>query len=176
MDHSVCLIGVKAGWWLVRRESLKFLPGKSSPLHSYRKATHSTYWAHGPCPHSTDGAPPKSFKILTPKLAQENTEGTLLCEHTQVVQGRLRVFPLWLAAVCRTKAEAGQMAVTVTRLSSGCGPTRPMISWESTGDGSQPGLKVFEALLLSVNKALSTVVLWEDGSGVRGSPGQLAFL
>lgn len=37
-------------------------------------------------------------------------------------------FSLRLAAVCRTKAEAGQMAVIVIKLSSGCGPTRPMIS------------------------------------------------
>lgn len=132
---------------------------------------------HGPCPHSTDGAPPNSFKILTPKLALENTVWhTALWAQTSLLR-QCWEFSLWLVA------KAGQMAVTVTMLSLGCGPTRSMISWESTGDGPQPEQKagapqpqVFEVLLLPVNQGPSMAVLWEDWSGVACSPRQLALL
>lgn len=143
LDHSMWLVGVKAGWWLVRRESLKFLPGKSPPLHGYREATHFTYWPPAPCPCSTEEA--------TRQLQNPNSKASSRKHSTAhwVFEAGCE-FSLWLTAVCCTKAEEGQMAVTVAKLSLGCGPTRPMISWESMGDGSQPGQKDWSSSTLGL--------------------------
>lgn len=140
LDHSVCLLGVKAGWWLVREGS--------PPQHGCREATHSTYW-------TSWSLLPLHRWSLTQQLQNPNSKASLgkhSMAHYFVSTGKSFTagceFSLRLAAVCCTKAEAGQMAVTVIKLSSGCGPTRPMISWESTGDGSQPGQEGLELLNL----------------------------
>lgn len=85
-------MGVKAGWWLVRRESPKFLPGKSPPLHGSREATHFTYWTSCPLPLFHGRRLPDSFEIPTPKLARENIVG-----HTVSLSRGVVNFPFgWL--------------------------------------------------------------------------------
>lgn len=67
-------------------------------------------------------------------------------------------FSLWLTAVWCTKAEAGQMAVTVAKLSLGCGPTGPMISWESMGGWLSAWTEGLE--LLNLRSLRSCYFLW----------------
>lgn len=111
LDHSACLLGVKAGWWLVRGESPKFLPGKSPPLHGCREATHSTYW-------TSWSLPPLHRWSPTQQLQNPNSTaswGKHSMAHYFVSTGMSFTagceFSLRLAAVCCAKAEVGQMAV-----------------------------------------------------------------
>lgn len=131
----MCLMGVKEGWWLVRRESLKFLSGK---------VTFPAWLQEGelmpPAPISRTEPHPTASKSELQTSLGKHTMAYYLVSADQSYKAGCEFTP-WLATVCRTKAEAGQMADTTTELFSGCGPTRSMITWESAEDGSQLGWK-----------------------------------